>query len=52
MSVPYSSDRCFQLTIFIAFHVGLIVFSALQVHEARSALVFLHDDPCTSFLVS
>ena len=33
------------------FQGGLIVFAALQIHEARTALVFLHDEPCTTFVV-
>ncbi|KAI5124554.1 hypothetical protein M0805_003076 [Coniferiporia weirii] len=39
-----------QLVGILAFHVALLVFSALQVHEARTALVFLKDDPCTEFI--
>ena len=35
----------------LAFHVALIVFSALQVHEARDALVFSTEVPCTTFVV-
>ncbi|KAH8117406.1 hypothetical protein DFH11DRAFT_1851754 [Phellopilus nigrolimitatus] len=39
-----------QLAGILVFHVALVVFSALQVHEARVALVFLKDVPCTEFL--
>ncbi|KAL5490355.1 hypothetical protein ACEPAI_5188 [Sanghuangporus weigelae] len=39
-----------QLLGILAFHVALIVFSALQVHEARDALVFRTEDPCTEFV--
>lgn len=35
-----------------AFHLALVVFAALQVHEARTALVFRTDDPCTELIVS
>ena len=35
----------------LVFHVALIVMSAIQVHEARTALVTVHDDPCTEFVV-
>ncbi|PAV23703.1 UPF0658 membrane [Pyrrhoderma noxium] len=35
-----------QLAGILAFHIALVVFSALQVHEARDALVFLSDDEC------
>lgn len=38
-----------QLVGILVFHIALIVFSALQVHEAHTALVFLNDDPCTTF---
>lgn len=40
------------IPVCLAFHVALIVFAALQVHEARDALVFRTEDPCTEFVVS
>ncbi|EJD05887.1 uncharacterized protein FOMMEDRAFT_145248 [Fomitiporia mediterranea MF3/22] len=39
-----------QLVGILAFHVALIVFSALQVHEARDALVFSTEIPCITFV--
>jgi len=39
-----------QLVGIIVFHIGLVVFAALQVHEAHTALVFSNADPCTSFI--
>lgn len=40
-----------QLNSSPAFHIALVVFAALQVHEAHTALVFLNEDPCTTFIV-
>jgi len=39
-----------QLVGILAFHLGLVVFAALQVEEAHTALVFIHDVPCTTFV--
>jgi len=38
-----------QLLGILAFHVGLVVFGALEVHEAHKALVF-NPGPCTDFV--
>lgn len=35
----------------LVFHSGLVVFAALQVHEARTALVFRTEVPCLEFVV-
>ncbi|TDL27457.1 hypothetical protein BD410DRAFT_782539 [Rickenella mellea] len=39
-----------QLAGILAFHLALVVFAALQVHEARSALVFKTGNPCTDLI--
>jgi len=39
-----------QLAGILIFHSGLVVFAALQVHEARTALVFRTEVPCLEFV--
>jgi len=38
-----------QLVGILAFHFGLVIFAGLQVEQAHTALVFIHDNPCTTF---
>ena len=52
-SMVLANDKLsYHLRNLTAFHASLIVFVALQVHEARTALVFLSGSDCPKYIMS